>query len=133
MTVFFHTGAHAGGPPRSVSGRAALWTLSSDTTEMIAAATVAVRRLWVPGFRYAKAGVMLDDLVPAGSATGDLLAKADPRREQLMAALDRVTRRHGRGALEPARAGLTNRWSTTADMRSQAYTTRPSETPLARG
>ena len=132
MTVFFHTGAHAAGPPRSVSGRAALWSPSCDTTTMIGAATAVVRRRWAPGFRYAKAGVMLDDLVRPGATTGDLLAAADPRRDQLMAALDQVNRRHGRGALVPARAGLAKKWATKAEMRSPAYTTRLSETPIAR-
>jgi len=132
MTIFFHTGAHAAGPARSVSGRAALWSPSCDTTAMIAAASAVVRRLWAPGFRYAKAGVMLDDLVRPGATTGDLLTAADSRRDQLMAALDHVNRRHGRGALVPARAGLAKRWATKADMRSPAYTTRLSETPIAR-
>jgi hypothetical protein len=49
-----------------------------------------------------------------------------------MAALDQVKRLHARGALVLARAGLTKRWTTKADTRSQAYTTRLSETPIAR-
>lgn len=132
MTVFFHTGAHAPGPPRSVSGRAGLWAATSDTVEMVRAASAVVCRLWAPGFRYTKAGVMLDDLVRPDAAPRNLLDVPDPRRADLMKALDRVNGRFGRGALAPASAGLTKAWSKRADMLSPAYTTRLSETPTAR-
>ena len=124
--------AHAPGPPRSVSGRAGLWAATSDTLEMVRAANAVVRRLWAPGFRYAKAGVMLDDLVRPEAAPRSLLDAPDPRRDQLMMALDRVNRRFGRGALVPASAGLVKAWSKRADLLSPAYTTRLSETPIAR-
>lgn len=132
MTVFFHTGAHAPEPPRSVSGRAGLWAATSDTLEMVRAANAVVRRLWAPGFRYAKAGVMLDDLVRPDTAPRSLLDATDPRRDQLMIALDRVNRRFGRGALVPASAGMNKAWTKRADLLSPAYTTRLSETPIAR-
>ncbi len=132
MTIFFHTGAHAQGPGRSVSGQAVIWEPTSDTLQLVTAAMAVVRRRWAPGFRYAKAGVMMDDLVRPAAATPSLLAQADPRRDQLMTALDQVNRRFGRGSLLPARAGLARSWSTKADMRSPAYTTRLSETPVAR-
>lgn len=132
MTVFFHTGRFAAGPPRSVSGRAALWSPTSDTLVMVRAANQVVDRLWAPGFRYAKAGVMLDDLIFPDEATPTLLDRPDPRRDDLMTALDRVNRRFGRGALVPASAGLTKAWAKRADMLSPAYTTRLTETPVAR-
>lgn len=132
MTIFFHTGAHAQGPHRSVSGQAPLASPTSDTLVMVSAANRVVDRLWADGFRYAKAGVLLDDLSPPDAVTTDLYAVADPRRPALMEAVDAINRRHGRGAVASANASFRRTWSTRADMKSPAYTTRLAETPIVR-
>ncbi|MFJ6024306.1 Y-family DNA polymerase [Brevundimonas sp. NPDC092305] len=132
LTVFFHTSPFADGPARSVSGLATLREPTSDTLELVQAAVGAVRRLWRPGFRYAKAGIVLDELVPPEGAPRALIEPADPRREALMAALDHVNGRFGRGALAPARAGLRRAWALKAEMRSPAYTTRLPDIPVLR-
>ena len=131
IRVFMHTSRFADGPSRSVSGLARMVEPTSDTLELVRAASEATRRLWAPGFRYAKAGVMLDDLVTPDLAPRTLIDRPDPRREALMGAMDDLNRRFGRGALFPAQAGIDRRWSLKADMRSPAYTTRLSETPIA--
>jgi len=132
MTIFFHTGAHSHGPHRSVSGQALLPSPTSDSLTMISAASRVVDRLWLGGYRYAKAGVLLDDLIPPGAFSADLFASVDPRRTALMAAVDSINRRHGRGAVVSASAGVARTWSTRADMKSPAYTTRLAETPIVR-
>lgn len=130
MTIFFHTSPFAEGPARSVSGRAALVEPTSDTLALVRGATAAARRLWRPGFRYAKAGVLLDDLCPPSAAPRALIDPVDLRREALMDALDRINGRFGRGSLVPAQAGLRKAWSLKSDMRSPAYTTRLAEAPV---
>lgn len=132
MTVFFHTGAHGQGPHRSVSGQALLPNPTSDTLTMVSAASRVIDRLWKDGHRYAKAGVLLDDLIPPAAFSADLFASVDPRRPALMAAIDAINRRHGRGALVTASAGFSRTWSTKANMKSPAYTTRLAETPIVR-
>lgn len=103
-----------------------------DTLELVRATAEATRRLWAPGFKYAKAGVLLEDLVVPAQAPRSLFGGVDPRREALMAALDDVNRRYGRGTLAPAQAGIKRAWAMKADMLSPAYTTRLMETPIAR-
>lgn len=132
MRVFFHTSRFAEGEGRSVWGLARMREPTSDTLELIRAAQVETRRLWAPGFRYAKAGVLFDDLVAPENAPRALLEPTDPRREALMDALDGINRRWGRGMLAPAGAGLRRSWFLKAEMRSPAYTTRLSEVPEAR-
>lgn len=63
MQVFFHTSRYSDGPARSVSGVANLIEATSDTLQLVRAATSATRRLWQPGYRYAKAGIIMEDLV----------------------------------------------------------------------
>jgi len=62
----------------------------------------------------------------------------DPRvsksgKRTLMAAMDACNVRFGRGAVVPARAGLTEKrtWSTKFEMRSPRYTTQVTELPAA--
>lgn len=131
MQVFFHTSRFADGPSRSVSGVATMLEPTSDTLELVRAASAATRRLWQPGHRYAKAGIIMEDLVTPAQAPRSLLTLADPRRDALMTAMDAVNSRFGRGALSSAQSGVSRAWTVRADMRSPAYTTRLSETPIA--
>jgi DNA polymerase V len=64
------------------------------------------RRLWVDGYRYAKAGEILDALIKPESAPKALIDAPLSRRDALMRALDDVNGRFGRGALFPASAGV---------------------------
>lgn len=129
LSVFFHTGPFRDDPQHSVQGLARLREPTSDTLELVRAAAEATQRLWVGGFRYAKAGVILDGLVPPGGAPRALLDPIDPRREALMTSLDSINSRFGRGSLFPASAGVRRAWTLKAEMRSPAYTTRLGEVP----
>lgn len=131
IRVFMHTSRFAAGEGRSVSGLARLAEPTSDTLELVRRATETTRQLWAPGYRYAKAGVMLDDLVPRIGAPKALLGGLDPRREALMATMDRLNRRFGRGTVFAAQVGISRDWGLKADMKSPAYTTRLRETPWA--
>lgn len=54
------------------------------------------------------------------------------RSAKLMAALDAVNDRHGRGTLVPAADGFKKEWSTKFEMRSPRYTTNWDELPTVR-
>ena len=131
LSVFFHTGEFRDGPRRSVSGLGRLHEPTSDTLELVRAAASATRTLWADGYRYAKAGVILDGLLRPDQAPRALVDAPDERREALMAALDDINSRFGRGALFPGSIGVRRAWTLKADMRSPAYTTRLAETPIA--
>ncbi len=130
MVVFFHTSRFSDGPARSVSAVAHMVEPTSDTLALVEGASRTTRRLWMDGFRYAKAGVICDSLIRPGDAPRALIDATDPRRAALMDALDAVNGRFGRGSLVMARAGLTKPWALKAEMRSPAYTTRLSELPV---
>lgn len=130
MLVFFHTSRFSDGPARSVSAVAHMVEPTSDTLALVEGASRTTRRLWQGGYRYAKAGVICDNLVRPGEAPRTLIDVTDPRRTALMEALDAVNGRFGRGSLVIARAGLAKPWALKAEMRSPAYTTRLSEVPV---
>ncbi|WP_117122517.1 DinB/UmuC family translesion DNA polymerase, partial [Klebsiella pneumoniae] len=56
-----------------------LLTPTQDTRDIIAAATMALERIWKDGHRYAKAGVMLNDFTGSGVSQLQLFDERPPR------------------------------------------------------
>jgi len=106
--------------------------MTSDTRELVAAAGRCLEAAWRDGFAYAKAGVLLDDLLAPGAAPPCLFAAPRPGSAALMAAVDQVNARFGRGAVFPAAVGLERAWAQRAAHRSPRYTTRVGELPVVR-
>lgn len=132
LQVFIHTSRFRPGPAYADSLTVELRPPSADSFALIAAATGAARRVWRDGYAFAKAGVILTGLVPAGRVQPDLLGLADRERSaRLMAALDAVNAAQGRDALVSA-AMLGRGWRMRQDNRSPAYTTRLADLPVVR-
>ena len=101
---------------------------TADTGALIGEALRMLRPLWRQGFRYFKVGVVLDDLRDAEAEPRSLFPSRDPARSaRLMAALDAVNARSGRGALRPLSTGLARPWGTQQARLSPRYTTRADE------
>ncbi len=133
ISVFMHTSRFEAGPACSASRTVHLPETSADTLDLVRAAQAGARAIFREGFRYAKAGIVMDDLVPAGSAPRPLFEQRDrARSEALMEAIDTINGRFGRGAITPAAAGIRRDWQTKFEMRSPRYTTRVDELPSAR-
>jgi DNA polymerase V len=101
---------------------------SSNTALLVELACAIVRYVYLPGHKYAKAGVMLMDLHPANREQMSLYAESDASGsgKDLMSALDNVNQRWGRGTLHFASSGLqtTQRiWQMKQERRTPAYTT----------
>ncbi|GJE47005.1 Protein UmuC [Methylobacterium tardum] len=136
VTVFFHTSEHdRNRPQRSVSTVVSFPEASNDTIVLVKAAVFGVRKVWKPGYRYSKAGIVTTDLVPLEASQRAFPSMGQLDRENataLMAALDACNRRYGRGTVVPATAGVVQKreWATKFEMRSPRYTTRFEELPV---
>ncbi|HAT3915769.1 TPA: Y-family DNA polymerase [Klebsiella oxytoca] len=110
-----------------------LSTPTRDTRDIIAAAVNALDRIWVPGHRYAKAGVMLNDFSPNGVSQLNLFDEIQPRphSDELMKVLDGINH-SGLGKIWFAGRGIAPEWQMKREMLSPAYTTRWKELPVAR-
>lgn len=136
MQVFFHTNPHNGSARDSGSRTARLSPPSNATTSLVGTALACAARAWKGdpagnGFAYTKAGIILDDLIPAELAPVDLFAHEQERSGRLSAALDAVNDRWGKKTLILASEGFKQPFATKADMRSPRYTTRLSDLPVA--
>ncbi|WP_041930340.1 Y-family DNA polymerase [Methylibium petroleiphilum] len=114
---------------------------TGDTRVLVSAAILALRAVFKPGYRYAKAGVMLMELQPESVHQAELdLGEPEPGtvprdRSKLMSAVDAVNRRHGRGSLMVASAGLATarrEFVPKQERRTPHYTTSWDDMPVAR-
>ncbi len=133
---------------------------TADTSELAASALAGLHVIYKSGYRYAKAGVMLVDLESeelaqgvfdfdapvasgdgagpssgAGGTGGGGSGGAHRDRKELMAAMDEVNGRYGRGSLKLAGVGLAKErksWGMKQERRTPQYTTSWDEMPIAR-
>ena len=103
----------------------------------MSAAVAGLKVIYKPGFKLAKAGVMLLDLQPDSVQQGELELDADdvPERGLLMQALYGLNDRYGKGTVHMASAGLAGDkrlWSMKQERRTPGYTTCWADMPIAR-
>ena len=111
---------------------------SADTGILLNAALSGLERIFLPGFNYAKAGVMLLELRPDSQQQAELALENDEgqdlERGRLMTSLDELNGRFGRGTVLMGSAGLEGEkraWSMKQERRTPAYTTCWEDMPLA--
>ncbi|WP_335726668.1 DUF4113 domain-containing protein [Rhizobium phaseoli] len=137
MTVFFHTNPFNNTPRDSSSRTARLSPPSNTTMALVETALACAAKAWKGdkggnGFAYTKAGVILDDLIPAELAPVNLFAYEQERSSKLSTALDAVNDRWGKKTLILASEGFKRSFETKASMRSPRYTTRLADLPIVR-
>lgn len=134
LGVFVQTNPFKDVPQYSRGVTVPLPGASDDRLLLARAALVGLRRIFKPGFRYKKAGVMLMELVDKGERTVGLFddPAAVARRERLNQTLDRIGARFGRGAvtLAGASAAPDAAWRMRRQRMSPAYTTDWSAIPV---
>jgi DNA polymerase V len=106
LAAFVHTNPHRLRRQHHGARATRLAPMTSDTRQLVAAASRCLEAAWCHGFAYIKAGVLLNDLCPPAAAPPDLLGGLRPGSAALMAAVDRLNARFGRGAVFPAAVGL---------------------------
>lgn len=134
LTVFIQTNRfRLEDPQYHPSLPVALVQPSADVGVFQTAANQALRRIYRAGYRYKKAGIMLQGIQSDQVWQNDLFApEPDPVREALMQTLDRVNRKYGRGTVKAATELLGSRWQMKQELRSPRYTTCWAELPIAR-
>lgn len=84
-----------------------------------------VTRLYVPGSRYIKAGVILSHIVPEDAVQLSLFDPAEtPAERKLMQAIDNINASLNADIVRFAAAGIRKNWKMRQEKRSPRYTTR---------
>jgi DNA polymerase V len=98
---------------------------TSDTAQLIQHALPLAEKLFEPGIKYLKAGVILGGLVPDNSIQADLFT-GDQQHQQrfLMNAIDNINFSQRNDIIKYAASGLQRNWKMRQELRSKRYTTR---------
>jgi DNA polymerase V len=141
VLVFMHTSPHRAGPQLSRSVVVPLRRPTDDTLALALAASDGMRSMYLPGYLFIKAGVILVDLQSADLQQGELnLDDAQPDepkrdRSRLMVAMDAINGRYGKGTVESAATGRTGPqrlWEMKQERKTPQYTTRLEDVPVVR-
>lgn len=128
ITVFIRTGQfNSNKKQRSVSQSMVLVHPNDDTREFIKLAINLVDYLWLDGYRYAKAGIMLTDFYSYDNYQTDLFDKRETldtqKSQRLMQTLDLINKQFGSHTLKFASEGCKKEWQMSRDRLSPCYTT----------
>ena len=99
---------------------------SNDTAELIRHARAGLRKIYKKGYRYKKAGILLNDLGSENLVQASFFDTVDRgRSKKLMQAVDTINSARGPGVIRYGAVGLTHNqsWKTVFKQRSKSYTT----------
>jgi len=133
IQVFIQTNNFIEGEPQYWASQShALNPPTSHSLEIIRQGRKILERIFRPGFRYKKVGVLLSGIESEASAQYSLLPTMGERGKILMGTLDRVNAKWGRETLFVASGGTKRSWSMRQNFRSPRYTTVWGELPVVR-
>lgn len=129
MTI--RTGQHD--PLRPYFSRSASYRFSpptSNTMALVRATSQCLEQIFQPGYRYAKAEVMLSDIQPNNCVQQSLFENGDNKKSMaIMKTMDELNKKMGSGTVHLAAEGIVKPWNMKRDRITKAFTTRWSDLP----
>jgi len=100
-------------------------TPTDDTRQLVNMVLWGLKQIYRPNYNYAKAGVMLSELVPAQGVQTDLFSQMQStlKSDALMATIDQINRKMGKDAIKLASEGNRQPWKMKQENKSPSYTT----------
>ncbi len=128
ILVFMHTSPHATDkvkdPFYAPQMSFAMPHYTNYTPELVHYACWALLKMYKPGYRYMKCGVMFTDLVAAGKHMLDLFDTRDMTQQaSLMKAIDSINGKMGSRTIFLGAAGAKQEWAGASSLRSRPFTT----------
>lgn len=100
---------------------------TNNTFRLAEAALYGLKKIFKLGYAYKKAGIMLTDLCPEHQVPVDLFSGFNlpetQRAKTLMATLDEINAKMGRGTVRSAGEGIQKPWAMRSGNKSNAFTT----------
>jgi DNA polymerase V len=125
VTVFINTNRFSTGAQYGNSVTYELAYSTDSTKELLEWALKGLGQIYRPGYKYKKAGVILNKLVPADQLSRRFFGDAAfERSRRVLKAVDEINREHGRDTVRFGVAQPKGLWQTKFLKRSKCYTTR---------
>jgi DNA polymerase V len=119
-------------PQYCPSIRYAFGTPTASTSQLMKVARMLLHRIYRPGYRYKKAGIMLDGLVGHVSYQPSLFDAPTPEKIDVDRIVDDINRRMGRVITRASMGVKGENWKMKRGRKSPNYTTSWGELPEAR-
>jgi DNA polymerase V len=131
MMVFLYTNRFKEGPQYNNSLSTTLFPPTAFTPDLIRTALNLLDELYLPGFEYKKAGVMLADIIHENDVALSVMDVnyLDDHRSNLMKAVDRINKMYGRDTVSYASCGIKQEWQMKRARLSPHYTTSWKDLP----
>jgi DNA polymerase V len=131
LMVFLNTNRFKDGPQYNNAASTSLFPPTGYTPELIKTAMQLLDQLWLPGFEFKKAGVMLTDIIHEADVPLTFMADnyLDDKRKILMEVIDAVNKYLGQDTVFYASAGIQKNWEMKRAKLSPRYTTRWTDVP----
>ncbi len=131
LMVFLNTNRFKEGPQYNSSASTSLFPPTAYTPDLIHQSKELLSEVFLPGFDYKKAGVMLSDIISEEDVPLSIIETnyLDDKRVTLMKAVDKINRRTGQDTLFFASCGTQKEWEMKRAKLSPKYTTRWSDLP----
>jgi DNA polymerase V len=128
ILVFIHTnGFRENEPQYSKNVVLQLPYATNSGIELAKFAVMGLEKIFIKGFRYKKAGVLVMDFTPESSSQVNLFENTNPRHKPLMAAVDKINRQLGVKKLKLASQDQGRTWKMRQEKLSPRYTTNINE------
>lgn len=131
--VYIHTSPFKADDPQYSNGMTIpLPNHTDDTRKLVNIALWGLKQIYRPNYNYAKAGVMLSEIVSIEGVQTDLFSTAQVSLKSiaLMNAMDSINRKMGKEAIKLASEGFRRPWKMKQDNKSPSYTTKWDDTPV---
>jgi DNA polymerase V len=101
-------------------------TASDDTRLLVNASLWGLKQIFKPNYNYAKAGIMLSELVDAEGIQTDLFSQVQIslKSSKLMGVLDGINKKMGKESIKLASEGFKRPWKMKQGNKSPCYTTK---------
>ncbi|MHB9056781.1 MAG: Y-family DNA polymerase [Paludibacteraceae bacterium] len=97
---------------------------TNDSGELIHYARIGLEKIFVPGYKYKKAGVIVMDIVPERPLQMTLFDNRDrDKYNRAMEAMDKINSQYGRYHLKMCSQGFDKKWKLKNEKLSPCYTT----------
>lgn len=124
--VYIRTSPFKEDEPFYSNGRTiALPSPTDNTMQLVQVALWILKQIYKPNFNYAKAGVMLGELVQADGLQVDMFGfnPLNTKSAKLMETLDSINKKMGKESIKLASEGFTRPWKMKQGNKTPSYTT----------
>ena len=102
---------------------------TDDSRQLVNIALWALKQIYRPNYSYAKAGIVLSELVNRQHLQNDLFARL-PSSDALMTVMDGINRKMGKESIKLASEGFARPWRMKQGNKSPSYTTKWGDLPV---